>query len=255
MIENAKRIDQLCAKNSLLVKNIDFSAYRLNPGRYELPCFPTEVFVVVLCGELSIRFGSSGESFSVGHRCDVFSGLPEGFYLSPGDIALIESLNESEIAFCQSNSKPTRGDLESFVVKKDQVVSHSRGENGSQRAVYDLLTEQDGSEYLLVGETISRPGMWSSYPPHKHDQNSDLETKLEEIYYYRLENDHSFGYQSIYSKQHDRDDVYRVFNHDVIHIPYGYHPVTAPPDSSLYYLWVLSGESKQLKFKTDEAFL
>src|SRR3712207_7828201 len=35
-------------------------------------------------------------------------------------------------------------------------------------------------------EVITPGGNWSSYPPHKHDETSEVESELEEIYYFEV---------------------------------------------------------------------
>jgi 5-deoxy-glucuronate isomerase len=39
---------------------------------------------------------------------------------------------------------------------------------------------------LLATEVLTPASNWSSYPPHKHDENNGTETELEEVYYYRF---------------------------------------------------------------------
>ena len=56
------------------------------------------------------------------------------------------------------------------------------------RHVVNILPETDPTaESLLVVEVITPSGHWSSYPPHKHDQDAmPEESFLEETYYHRL---------------------------------------------------------------------
>ena len=62
---------------------------------------------------------------------------------------------------------------------------------------------------MLATEVLTPASNWSSYPPHKHDENVGEETELEEIYYYlfasaapadneRARNAKSVGYQRVY---------------------------------------------------------
>lgn len=77
---------------------------------------------------------------------------------------------------------------------------------------------------------------------------------MEEIYYYRTELKNRFGLQCLYSPEHKMDFCFRVKNHDCLAIPFGFHPVSAPPDSRFYYLWMLSGNTRKLHYKTDPDF-
>ena len=42
------------------------------------------------------------------------------------------------------------------------------------------------ADRLIACEVITPAGNWSSYPPHKHDQDRPGETVLEEIYYFEI---------------------------------------------------------------------
>ena len=39
---------------------------------------------------------------------------------------------------------------------------------------------------MLATEVLTPASNWSSYPPHKHDEEQGSETELEEVYYYRF---------------------------------------------------------------------
>ena len=96
----------------------------------------------------------------------------------------------------------------------------------------------------MVGETFNPPGNWSSYPPHKHD-GRDGEPVLEEVYYYRVDPAHGFGQQMLYTE--DGECVtHTVRDGDAVLLPYGYHPVSAPPGYQLYYLWGLAGAERKI---------
>ena len=59
-------------------------------------------------------------------------------------------------------------------------------------------------------EVLTPSGSWSSYPPHKHDEDRPPdEVKLEEVYY-RAPAEPAFAFQRLYSPQHDRRDVDRA---------------------------------------------
>ena len=77
---------------------------------------------------------------------------------------------------------------------------------------------------------------------------------MEEIYYYRTVLKDRFGLQCLYSPDHKIDRCFRVKNHDCLAIPFGYHPVSAPPDCGFYYLWMLSGDERKLLYKIDPVF-
>jgi 5-deoxy-glucuronate isomerase len=117
--------------------------------------------------------------------------------------------------------------------------------------VHDLFVTDPHAHRLMVGETFNPPGHWSSYPPHKHD-GRDGEPKLEEIYYYRIDPPQGFGHQMLYTA--DGESVTHVVRDgDAVLLPYGYHPVAAPPGYKLYYLWAMAGAERKLALHEDPA--
>lgn len=126
------------------------------------------------------------------------------------------------------------------------------GRGSWERKAYDIIAEQVPAEKLLVGETFNPSGKWSSYPPHKHDKNNPpKETVLEEVYVFKINPKQGFAIQRIYSGEGDIDDAYVIKNNDVMAIPRGYHPVVAAPGYSVYYLWILAGEKREMLIKED----
>jgi 5-deoxy-glucuronate isomerase len=109
---------------------------------------------------------------------------------------------------------------------------------------------------LIVCEVITPAGNWSSYPPHKHDQESQDESALEEIYYFEAEVTRSagpqedadpFGMFATYSSPAGRiETTALVRTGDVALVPFGYHgPAAAAPGYDLYYLNVMAGPGER----------
>ena len=60
-----------------------------------------------------------------------------------------------------------------------------RGAGNCSRQVHNFGTPAAlEADRFIVCEVITPAGNWSSYPPHKHDEDKDGETSLEEIYYF-----------------------------------------------------------------------
>ncbi|HEU5394485.1 MAG TPA: 5-deoxy-glucuronate isomerase, partial [Candidatus Methylomirabilis sp.] len=107
---------------------------------------------------------------------------------------------------------------------------------------------------LLVGETFNRAGEWSSYPPHKHDRAAyPEESKMEEVYLFKVDPPQGFGLQRFYSPERGVDTAVILRNNSVTRIPWGYHPVAAAPGYRLYYLWMLAGEDRNYALADDPA--
>ena len=130
-----------------------------------------------------------------------------------------------------------------------QISVQQRGKDNYRREVHDIFVNDPYVQRLMVGETFNPAGHWSSYPPHKHD-GKDGEPRLEEVYHYRVDPPQGFGYQSLYTA--DGESItHMVRDGDAVAIPYGYHPVCAPPGYRLCYLWALVGEQRALAVHED----
>jgi 5-deoxy-glucuronate isomerase len=108
-----------------------------------------------------------------------------------------------------------------------------------------MLGPEHAAGRLLLGETINPPGAWSSYPPHKHDHEAPPEeVRLEEVYLFKVDPAGGFGVQVHYEAGVEEAVVVR--DDDVAVIRSGYHPVVGAPGYSLYYLWIMAGDGRQM---------
>jgi len=99
-------------------------------------------------------------------------------------------------------------------------------------------------------------GNWSSYPPHKHDEDrGDVEAVLEETYYFRTRTEPpgAFAVQRIYSPRHGLDLTETVRDGDLLLVPYGYHATAAAHGYDLYYLNALAGNRRTMQAADDPA--
>ena len=99
----------------------------------------------------------------------------------------------------------------------------------------------------------SRPsGNWSSYPPHKHDEDKPPgEVVLEETYYFRTAKPEAFAVQRLYSPRHGLDVTETVRDGDLMLVPYGYHTTAAAHGYDLYYLNALAGDRRSMAAADD----
>jgi len=84
---------------------------------------------------------------------------------------------------------------------------------------------------------------WSSFPPHKHDEDREGESVLEEVYYFEVSGDGP-GFQRVYTSGPGReiDVCTEVRSGDTVLVPHGWHgPSMAAPGYHLYYLNVMAG--------------
>ena len=130
-----------------------------------------------------------------------------------------------------------------------EVPVELRGAGQCSRQVINVCTPDSfPADKILVVEVLTPEGNWSSYPPHKHDEQRPGEMQLEEIYYFQIGGDGGLGYQRVYSSGPDRqiDVLAEVRSGDVVLVPYGYHgPSMAAPGYDLYYLNVMAGPAPE----------
>ncbi len=98
------------------------------------------------------------------------------------------------------------------------------------------------ADRIIACEVLTPGGNWSSYPPHKHDEDRDGESVLEEIYYFEVANGGP-GYQRVYGTPERPIDVTtEVRTGEIVLVPHGWHgPSMAAPGYDLYYLNVMAG--------------
>ena len=102
------------------------------------------------------------------------------------------------------------------------------------------------ADRLIAVEVLAPDGNWSSFPPHKHDEHTDREVPLEEIYYFRIRGAGGFGLHRTYTTDGEIDVTVTVKDGDVFLIPRGYHgPTLAAPGYTMYYLNVMAGPAER----------
>ena len=181
-------------------------------------------------------------------RTSVFAERATAVCVPPG-VPLTISADADLEAILVSAPSPEHGTV--AVVGPDDITVTTRGRGIYTREVHDLFVRDPYAKRLMVGETFNPAGHWSSFPPHKHDGRNG-EPRLEEVYHFRVSPAHGFGHQMLYTE--DGEAVtHQVRDGDAVLLPYGYHPVSAPPGYALYYLWAMAGDQRQLALYEDPA--
>ena len=84
----------------------------------------------------------------------------------------------------------------------EDVPVELRGAGRASRQVNNFCTpEAFEADRLIACEVLTPGGNWSSYPPHKHDEERAGESVLEEIYYFEVADGPpgpGIGYQRVY---------------------------------------------------------
>ena len=222
-----------------------FDLIRLNPGEsVTAKSGEYELGLVILSGNCDINAGAF-KAENLGKRRNVFDGKPTTVYM-PKDEEYSVKANDFgvlEIGVCKVKADKK---YEPFVVLPEEIVIEHRGKLNWQRDVDDIITAKyEGKvDKIVLGETYSCSGQWSSYPSHKHDtDNMPYEVNMEEIYHFKVNPGQGFGIQVMYNDDMTLKESYVVQDGDSAAIKEGYHPVASAPGYCVYYLWVMAGKS------------
>ena len=147
-------------------------------------------------------------------------------------------------AILVSTPASSRAGAAPVIVRPAEVRVNARGKGHYLREVHDLFVDDPYAARLMVGETFNPAGNWSSYPPHKHDGVDASRGSKRSV----ISGSHpvtSFAHQSLYTAAGECV-THQVRDGDAVLLPYGYHPVSAPPGYRVYYLWALAGDERHL---------
>jgi 5-deoxy-glucuronate isomerase len=219
--------------------------FGVRKGAFSSKTGGVEIALVPLSGRCRVE--AEGESWELGGRANVFAGMPWALYL-PRDTAYHVDA-EGEVAICGARCETRR---EAVLVRPDDVEIEVRGAGNATRQINHIVTPEFPAERLLVVEVFTPSGNWSSYPPHKHDEDRPPgEVVLEETYYYRTAKPEAFAFQRLYSPERDVDVIVTVRDGDLMLVPYGYHTTAAAHGYDLYYLNALAGDRRSMASADD----
>jgi 5-deoxy-glucuronate isomerase len=234
----------------------------LAPGESRtLSTGPDEMVALPLAGSCVVE--CDGLRFELAGRRDVFSAVSDFAYLPMDASAVLSSTDGGRIALPSARAgrrlPPAYGPA-------DAVPVEIRGAGRATRQMNNFCGPTTfEADKLVAVECITPAGNWSSWPPHKHDEQRPGEAVLEEIYYFEMAADGptgahdaggGFAMQRLYSGDGEIDLCEEVRQGDVVLIPRGYHgPSMTAPGYNLYYLNVLAGpaEGRTMAFCDDPA--
>jgi len=207
-----------------------------------------EWIVVPLSGSAAVEAG--GARYELAGRPDVFSAATDVLYVPRDSAFTVTSTAGGRYALCSATA---RNSFPVTLLPAGDVPDELRGAGTASRRVRNFGTPGVlDADSIIACEVITPAGNWSSYPPHKHDEEREgVETSLEEIYYFELRPEPGspavaeggFGYQRVYGTTERPIEVLaEVRSTDVVLVPHGWHgPAMAPPGYDMYYLNVMAG--------------
>jgi 5-deoxy-glucuronate isomerase len=205
---------------------MDFGILRLRPGDRVDSSAGLERAYLLLDGEVELAWGGGERRIQ---RHSLFDEPPWCLQLPAGaTVTITAGAREAELAY-QATANPA-----SFAPRlhsPQECREEERGKGTMREAATRIVrTIFDDSNAphsnLVLGEAVTYPGRWSSYPPHHHPQP--------EIYHYRFLPAHGFGLTAIGEQAHV------LHNGDTVLIREGEaHPQVSAPGYAMYYLWVI----------------
>lgn len=183
----------------------------------------------LLCLHGSGEVKVEGETYKLSRFDGVYVGRGKKF-----EVSTTETLDVVEA------SAPTERDFPTTYVSFEQDVKNSNnltlqvGSEPYARTIHKVLAENVRGSRILMGVTMSKPGNWTSWPPHEH------EATREELYLFFDMPRPGFGTQFIYSNLESPEFVQPVYEDDAVTIVKGYHPNVAAPGYPVNFCWVLT---------------
>lgn len=205
---------------------MDIGVYLLQKGE-TITFQDTDCETVVLPLEGSIKLSWENKSVEV-IRHDVFEQSPHCLHVCKGIEIVIEAFEESELLIQKTENNKI---FPSHLYLPEECVSVEAGADVLDKTAYRTIRtifDYSTAPYsnLVIGEVISHPGRWSSYPPHHHKQP--------EVYYYRFNKVQGFGCAMV------GDEAYRVKHNSFITIPGDLdHPQATAPGYAMYFCWMI----------------
>ena len=232
---------------------VGFGLYRLKAGeRVAEATGDREVILVLVEGKAMIT--AAGQDWGeVGARMSVFEKTPPHcLYVPNGADWSATATTDCTLAVC---SAPGKGGHAARRLGPDGITLTPRGTGANTRFINNIAMEGlDVADSLLVTEVFTPSGNWSSYPPHRHDEDDfPRMTYLEESYYHRVNPASGYALQRVYTEDAALDVTMAAKDHDVVLVPKGHHPVGAPYGYDLYYLNVMAGPLRAWRFGNDPA--
>mgnify|MGYP001202833071 CR=1 FL=1 len=143
---------------------------------------------------------------------------------------------DADVEFCVFTCPNQQGFATEVVAPEDipvELRGKDQADNACLRLVRTVLLPSSlrtdgkttGRMELDLGEVVTLPGRWSSYPAHRHPQP--------EIYHYRFTARQGYGHAEL------GDEVYRISHADTVKILDGvYHSQVAAPGYGMYYFYL-----------------
>ncbi|MFQ5971401.1 MAG: 5-deoxy-glucuronate isomerase [Alphaproteobacteria bacterium] len=181
---------------------------------------------LLMDGKVEVEVAGKRVTFE---RQSLFDESATCVHVSAGEpIRFVAHADAEFTVYATANTKS----FEARIYLPADVPNEHRGKGQVGNACYRFVrtifdrSNADGNAELVLGEVVTMPGRWSSYPPHHHPQP--------EIYHYRFTKPQGYGHAEL------GEQVYKVRQYDTVKIFDGNdHAQCAAPGYGMYYSWVI----------------
>ncbi len=205
---------------------IAFGVLNLSAGETHDRTTEHESAFLLMNGEVEVGVGGRKIEF---RRNSIFDETPSCLHVAAGEPIALACRTDCEWTV-YGVENPRR--FAPRVYTPEQVPNEHRGKGQVDNACYRFVrtifdgSNSDSNAELVLGEVVTMPGRWSSYPPHHHPQP--------EIYHYRFTKPQGYGHAEL------GDHVLKVKQYDTVKIFDGNdHAQCAAPGYGMYYAWVI----------------
>jgi 5-deoxy-glucuronate isomerase len=187
-----------------------------------------ETGLIALGGGATVRV-STGETFELSLYDAVYIPRNREIEVTPA----ADGCDLAEVSSQVDHEYPLQ--FVSFAeVQKDKGLHFPAGAESFTRTVNILLGKNVQAGRIVAGVTFSKPGNWTSWPPHEHAE------MLEEAYLYIAMPAPAWGMQFVYTDPQSPELAVAVRQDDCVVMPKGYHPNVAAPGGSINFLWMMA---------------
>lgn len=205
---------------------IGVAVLRLAAGERRTIVAERETAWLLMDGALEVELGPRRARWS---RASLFEEGPSCAHLAAGTEIALAAVGDAELMrFSTASTRRFGATLRSPRDVEDEHRGAGHVRDACHRIVRTIFdaTSTDPAAELVLGEVLTLPGRWSSYPPHHHAQP--------EIYHYRFTHPSGYGHAEL------GEEVVKVRAHDTVKIvPSRDHAQVAAPGYGMYYAWVI----------------
>lgn len=210
---------------------IGVAVVRLEAGERVSLVAERETAWLLMDGELdvSVRDPGARPRGARWSRASLWDERPSCAHVAAGTELTLAAHGAVELLRCSTRSTAR---FAPSLYEPSDIREEQRGEGQVHGACHRVVRtifdrrNADPAAALVLGEVITLPGRWSSYPPHHHAQP--------EIYHYRFTAPQGYGHAELGEtvlKVRDRDTV-------IIDAPND-HAQVAAPGYGMYYAWAI----------------